>query len=221
MGTSQIISSAFKRMYQAFGPQDWWPGDSPLEIMVGAVLTQNTNWANVEIAISNLKKEKMLSLKALKEVNSNKLAKLIRPSGYYNIKAKRLKNLINFIFSEYNGSLKKMFLEPDKNLRKKLLSVNGVGKETADSIMCYAGKKTVFVIDAYTKRIFSRLGICKKDIEYDEIQGIFCKHLKERYQLFNEYHALIVNLGKNYCKPKPLCDNCPLKGIINGKCKVN
>jgi len=220
MATSLIIKSAFKRMYQAFGPQDWWPGDSPLEIMVGAVLTQNTNWANVEKAISNLKKEKVLSLKALKEISTNKLAGLIRPSGYYNIKAKRLKNLINFVFSEYNGSLKKMFSESEKILREKLLSVNGIGKETADSIMCYAGKKTVFVIDAYTKRIFSRLGVCKKDIEYDVLQAIFYKHLKTDYQLFNEYHALIVNLGKNYCKPKPLCNDCPLKGMINGKCNL-
>ena len=220
MATSLIINSAFKRMHKAFGPQDWWPGDSPLEIMVGAVLTQNTNWANVEKAIINLKKNKVLSLKALKKININKLAGLIRPSGYYNIKAKRLKNLISFIFSEYKGSLKKMFSESDEELKKKLLCVNGIGKETADSIMCYAGLKSVFVIDAYTKRIFSRLGVCKKDMEYDALQALFYKHLKNDYQLFNEYHALIVNLGKNYCKPKPLCDKCPLKGMLNGKCKI-
>jgi endonuclease-3 related protein len=206
-------------MHQAFGPQEWWPGDSPLEIMIGAVLTQNTNWTNVQKAIVNLKKAKALNLNILKKINANKLAQLIRPSGYYNIKAKRLKNLINFVFSEYDGSLEKMFSESDRRLRIKLLDVNGIGRETADSIMCYAAGKKVFVIDAYTKRIYSRLGVCKKDIDYDDLQSIFYKHLKKDYQLFNEYHALIVNLGKNYCKPKPACNNCPLKGLINGKCK--
>jgi endonuclease-3 related protein len=219
MGTSRLINSIYKKLYSTFGPQDWWPAETPLEIIVGTVLTQNTNWANVEKAILNLKKEKALSLKVLREINPARLALLIKPSGYYNIKARRLKNLIEFIFKEYNDSLKKMFSQNERELRRKLLSVNGIGKETADSIMCYAAQKTVFVIDAYTKRIFSRLGICKKDIEYDELQEIFNKYLKKDYQLFNEYHALIVKLGKDYCRPKPLCEGCPLKGIRNGKCK--
>jgi endonuclease-3 related protein len=221
MATSRIINQVYKKLHKAFGMQNWWPGDGPLEIMAGAVLTQNTNWANVERAIKNLKKEKVLSLRALRDVDIRKLARIIKPCGYYNIKAKRLKNLINFIFAEYNGSIKKMFSEDNEKLRKKLLSVNGIGKETADSIMCYAGKKNVFVIDAYTKRIFYRLGICPKDVEYDEIQKIFCEYLKRDYNLYNEYHALIVRLAQNYCKSKPLCKDCPLKGITNGKCKTD
>jgi endonuclease-3 related protein len=221
MGTSRIINQVYRKLHKTFGTQNWWPGDGPLEIMVGAVLTQNTNWTNVEKAIKNLKKEKVLSLRALRDIKIRKLARIIKPCGYYNIKAKRLKNLINFIFTEYSGSLKKLFSEDKEKLRERLLSVNGIGKETADSIMCYAGKMEVFVIDAYTKRVFYRLGVCPRDIEYDEIQEVFYKNLKKDYNLYNEYHALIVRLAQNYCKPKPICKDCPIKEIINVKCKTD
>ncbi|MCK5305829.1 MAG: endonuclease III domain-containing protein [Candidatus Omnitrophica bacterium] len=220
LSKEKAINRIYDELLRKFGSQHWWPGDSPLEIIVGAVLTQNTNWQNVERAIVNLKKEKALSLKALKLINIKRLAGLIRSSGYYNIKAKRLKNLINFIFCEYSGSLKKMFDDSTEVLREKLLAVNGIGKETADSILLYGGGKPVFVVDAYTKRVFSRLGIVQKSSGYDEIQNIFYKNLKKDVRLYNEYHALIVSLGKNICKVKPACEICPLKGVTIGNCQL-
>ena len=220
LSKEKAINRIYDELLRKFGSQHWWPGDSPLEIIVGAVLTQNTNWQNVERAIVNLKKEKALSLKALKLINIKRLAGLIRSSGYYNIKAKRLKNLINFIFCEYSGSLKKMFDDSTEVLREKLLAVNGIGKETADSILLYGGGKPVFVVDAYTKRVFSRLGIVQKSSGYDEIQNIFYKNLKKDVRLYNEYHALIVNLGKNICKVRPACEICPLKGVTIGNCQL-
>lgn len=220
LSREKAINRIYDELLRKFGPQQWWPGDTPLEIIVGAVLTQNTNWQNVERAIANLKKEKVLSLKALKLINIKRLAGLIRSSGYYNVKAKRLKNLINFIFCKYNGSLKKMFDDSTEVLRESLLEVSGIGKETADSILLYGGGKPVFVVDAYTKRIFSRLGLVQKDSGYDEIQDIFYRNLKKNVKLYNEYHALIVNLGKNICKVKPACEICPLKGAAIGNCEL-
>lgn len=208
-----ILKKIYKALYHAFGPQHWWPGDTPFEIAVGAILTQNTNWGNVEKAINNLKKEKALNAKTIREMPVNRLAALIRPAGYFNIKAKRLKAFINFLVNDYNGSMSKMKNEDMYTLRKKLLSVNGIGPETADSILLYALDKPIFVIDAYTKRVLSRHGIMDHDKSYESFHKLFHSILKKDVHMFNEYHALFVRLGKVYCKTRPLCEKCPLKGI--------
>jgi len=202
----------YNRLYSFYGPQYWWPGESPFEIAVGAILTQNTNWSNVEKAIKNLKDADLLSAKALHELSIRKLASLIRPAGYFNIKAKRLKSFIDFLIENYNGSMEEMKKENTEALRRKLLNIHGIGPETADSILLYALDKPVFVIDAYTRRILSRHRIIDYNSSYDEYQMLFHKELDEDVQLFNEYHALFVRLGKDYCKPTPLCEKCPLNG---------
>ena len=198
-------------LLEHFGPQDWWPGDSPFEIMVGAVLTQNTNWANVSKAIDNLKQENLLFFEKLHELPVALLAEKIRPAGYFNLKAARLKNLLDFIGEEYNGSLEAMLAGDTIGLREEILTVKGIGPETADSILLYAAHKPVFVVDAYTHRIFSRHSIIAEEEGYYEIQEYFAMSLPEDVKLFNEYHALIVQLGKEFCKKsKPLCSQCPL-----------
>jgi len=197
-------------MFQAYGPQYWWPGDSPFEIIVGAILTQNTNWSNVEKAIANLKNAALLSPEGLGRTGTEQLAELIRPSGYFNIKAKRLKSFIDFLFERFDGNLDAMFALHTKKIRRALLEVNGIGPETADSILLYAGNYPVFVIDAYTKRIFSRLGILHEEHAYHQAQDYFMTHLEKNGSLFNEYHALIVKHGKEHCRTKPRCNNCPL-----------
>jgi len=201
----------YQRLYQSFGTQHWWPGNTPFEIAVGAILTQNTNWGNVEKAINNLKRHTALSAKAIHEMKVKELSKLIRPAGYFNIKAKRLKCFIEFLMNNYHGSMKRMKDEDIHSLRKKLLGINGIGLETADSILLYALEKPIFVIDAYTKRVLSRHSIMKYDDPYEKFQELFHSSLKKDVKLFNEYHALFVRLGKTYCKLKnPLCDKCPL-----------
>ena len=203
-------------LYTRFGPRHWWPGDTPLEIIIGAILTQNTAWSNVEKAIRNLKKVGALDVKRLSGISEKKLAKLIRPAGYYNIKSKRIKSFLRFLNSAYNGSINRMFRTQTRALRDRLLSVKGIGPETADSILLYAGKKAVFVVDAYTKRIFSRHGFISKEAPYEEVQGFFLKNLSLDVKLFNEFHALIVELGKSLCKSmKPLCNECPIRRIKN------
>jgi len=208
------VLEIYEILLNHFGPQDWWPGDSPFEIMVGAVLTQNTNWANVSKAIDNLKQENLLFFEKLHELPAALLAEKIRPAGYFNLKAARLKNLLDFICEEYNGSLEAMFAEDTIGLREKILTVKGIGPETADSILLYAAHKPVFVVDAYTHRIFSRHFIIAEEEGYYEIQEYFALSLPEDVKLFNEYHALIVQLGKEFCKKsKPLCSQCPLNGF--------
>jgi endonuclease-3 related protein len=203
----------YERLFLHFGPQHWWPGDTPFEVAVGAILTQNTNWSNVEKAIGNLKKEGSLSHSKLHRMPLGRLASLIRPAGYFNIKAKRLKNFLNFYFLEYGGRLEKMRQEDASVIRKKLLTVNGIGSETADSIALYALGKPFFVIDAYTKRVLSRHNIMEHDASYEEFQGLFHSMLKKDVTLFNEYHALFVKVGKEYCRTNPVCGSCPLKGV--------
>lgn len=203
----------YHKLYHAFGPQHWWPGDSPFEIAVGAILTQNTNWANVEKAIENLKTKMVLNSKSIHKMKTERLASLIRPAGYFNIKAGRLKSFIKFLMNDYHGSMKRMRNEEMQTLRTKLLNVHGIGPETADSILLYALDKPVFVTDAYTKRALSRHNIVKHDDSYDHVQNLFHSTLKKDTVLFNEYHALFVKLGKTNCRKKPLCQGCPLEGM--------
>ena len=209
--TQNILLKIYKSLFNFFGPLNWWPGDTPFEVMVGAILTQNTSWDNVEKAINNLKKENLLEPRILYRISQEKLAQLIKPSGYYNIKAQRLKNFINFFINDFEGSAEKMFLGDCRELRKKLLKVNGIGPETADSILLYAGKKPFFVVDAYTKRIFSRHKLISKDADYYQIQEFFINNLDRDVKLFNEFHAQIVMLGKTICTRKnPDCTKCPI-----------
>ena len=208
------IQEIYEILLSHFGPQGWWPGETEFEVMVGAVLTQNTNWVNVSKAIDNLKKEDLLSFEKLHDLPVEILAEKIKPAGYFNLKASRLKNLLNFIGEEYLGSIEDMFHEDILSLREKILTVKGIGPETADSILLYAGNKPVFVVDTYTHRIFCRHTIIAEEEGYYEIQEYFTLSLPEDIELFNEYHALIVRLGKEFCKKsKPLCSRCPLNGL--------
>lgn len=209
------LTDIYEKLYRHFGPRHWWPStDGPFEVIIGAILTQNTAWSNVEKAISNLKKEKALIPRKLKAVPQKKLAKLIRSSGFFNEKAKKLKHFLDFLFGQYEGSIFRMKREKLPILREKLLSVKGIGPETADSILLYALDKPIFVIDAYTKRILSRHSLAREDATYDELQQLFMDNLKPDVKLFNEYHALIVETGKQFCKTKnPNCGACPLGNL--------
>jgi len=210
------LNSVYNKLYSHFGPQYWWPAETYFEVIVGAILTQNTNWLNVEKAIKNLKDKKLLTPAKLHRLPQERLAPFIKSTGYYNIKAKRLKEFLNFLFKSYQGSLLRLSLADTQVLRKQLLCVNGIGPETADSILLYALNKPVFVIDAYTKRILSRHRFIKEDSSYEETQNLFMKNLKNDIKLYNEYHALLVKLGKEFClKNKPKCNICPL-----GKSKI-
>ena len=203
------LSDYFQTALQQLGPQHWWPGETPFEVCVGAILTQNTNWKNVEKAITNLKSRDLLDPQKLLALPDQQFAELIRPAGYFNIKTKRLKSFLQFLVDQYGGDLNQMFSERLEPLREKLLSVKGIGPETADSILLYAGGKPIFVVDTYTKRIFLRHQVVSEEADYHEIQDHFMRHLPDEVQTFNEFHALIVNVGKNWCKTKPDCDHCP------------
>lgn len=204
------LTAIYRALYKAYGPQKWWPAKTRFEIVIGAILTQNTSWTNVERAINNLRKAGLLFPGKIKNAESEYLASLIRPAGYYNIKTKRLKNFVSFLYSGYNGSLNDLSSGNPKDIRKALLNVNGIGPETCDSIMLYALNKKVFVVDAYTKRIFSRHGFFKESDDYHDIQKYFMDNLPKSASLYNEYHALIVRLAKDFCKTKPDCKSCPL-----------
>ena len=205
------LESIYRKLSSHFGRQHWWPADSAFEVMVGAMLTQNTSWSNVEKAIANLKQHKVLTPRKLYHLPDKTLARLIRPAGYYNLKTKRLKEFLRFFLNDYGASIKKLSGAGLTVLRRELLAVKGVGPETADSILLYALHKPVFVIDAYTKRILCRHKLLKEGAAYEEAQKIFTAALPQDAKLFNEYHALLVALGKNYCaKAKPKCAACPL-----------
>ena len=209
---SKSLSSIYRKLYAHFGPQRWWPADTPFEVMVGAILTQNTSWSNVEKAIRNLKENNLLCAKKLHSLPHKKLAALLRPAGYFNIKATRLKNFLSFFIEGYDGDISAMRTRSMPLLRRELLSVNGIGRETADSILLYALHKPIFVVDAYTKRILARHSLAGEGASYQEIQKFFMQNLKKEVQLFNEYHALLVRVGKDYClKNKPKCAGCPLQ----------
>jgi endonuclease-3 related protein len=210
------LQRVYEDLYAAFGPQHWWPGDTPLEICVGAILTQNTAWVNVEKAIANLKGAGLLdgeeaSIERMLAMPDADLAELIRPSGYFNLKAKRLKGFLRFVRDAFDGELAAMFREPLSALRPRLLAVYGVGPETADSILLYAGGMPTFVVDAYTIRIMTRLGVVDEGVTYHQMQEVFEKALPRDEKLFNEYHALLVALGKDVCRPRgPRCGGCPV-----------
>ncbi|MES9946773.1 MAG: endonuclease III domain-containing protein [Candidatus Thiodiazotropha sp.] len=197
--------AVYGRLFDRYGPQHWWPADTPFEVMVGAVLTQNTAWSNVEKAIHNLKAIDALTLESLLALPGDRLAILIRPAGYFNIKSKRLRSLCRFL--QQNPALEQL---DTLALRERLLSVHGIGPETADDILLYAFERPVFVIDAYTRRLFGRLGWITDDCGYETLRGGFETALASDAALFNEYHALIVKHVKVHCSKRPLCDNCPL-----------
>ncbi len=213
------LQAIYQSLYDHFGPQHWWPGDTPLEILVGAVLTQNTNWGNVSRAIDNLRQGNVLSLEALLALPADQLAAMIRPCGYYNLKAQRLRNLLAVLEEGVadTGSLDDFFSQDLSYVREKLLSVKGVGPETADSILLYAAAKPIFVVDAYTYRFLSRHGLVAEETSYGEMQELFMAALSAEEGLYNEYHALLVCLGKEFCKKKnPRCEKCPLQGDLPG-----
>lgn len=205
------LDEYFNALFTALGPQHWWPGNSPFEIVIGAILTQNTSWKNVEQAISNLREANLLSAPAIQAVKLPRLERLIRPSGYFRQKAGKLKAFCAFLETDYGGSLDRMFASPAIELREKLLGVFGIGPETADSILLYAGGHSVFVVDTYTKRILTRHGWVDENPEYSDVQWLFERQFPGNSRLFNEFHALIVQTGKRWClKQKPKCDECPL-----------
>jgi endonuclease-3 related protein len=207
---SHRLQEIFAALLARYGPRHWWPGETPFEVCVGAILTQNTNWGNVEKAISNLKQADQLSVTGIASIAAAELAIMIRPAGYFNIKAARLKEFVTFLHQNHQGSLDRLFSNPWQQTRLELLAVKGIGPETADSILLYAGHKPSFVVDTYTRRIFSRLALVPEQIRYDELRRCFMDQLFPDPILFNEYHALIVELGKSTCRPKPRCSDCCL-----------
>lgn len=213
MSKTKKLLKIYQKMFDAFGPRQWWPGETPFEVVIGAILTQNTNWSNVEKAVKNLKTAGKLSPEGIYGLSMTELAELIKPSGFFNVKAKRVKAFINWLFSKYDGNLSKMFARDLQTLRTELLSVKGIGPETADSILLYAGNMPTFVVDAYTHRIFSRHELIPEESTYDDMKSFFEDNLPKDVQLFNEYHALLVNIGKMFCKPRKVCEPCPLKDI--------
>jgi endonuclease III related protein len=206
----ETLLHIFDLLLAQYGPLHWWPAETPFEVCVGAILTQNTNWRNVEKAIVNLKQEGVLTAEALRDLPRERLAALIQPSGFFNVKSVRLQAFINWLHDRYGGSLENMFRGDWRELREDLLKVKGIGRETCDSILLYAGHKPTFVVDAYTVRLFSRLGLVREKAGYEEVRALFMANLPGDAGLFNEYHALIVRHGKDHCRTKPRCSGCVL-----------
>lgn len=215
------LFTLYRALYKSFGRQRWWPADSAFEVMVGAILTQNTNWANVEKAISKLRRHKLLNAHSLNLLSIRRLANLIRSAGYYNIKAVRLKEFLRFLSEDCSFDINRLSRRNVGTLRRDLLAVKGIGPETADSMLLYALNKPVFVVDAYTKRILSRHSFIDEDASYEGVQNLFMQNLPKDVKLFNEFHALLVRLGKDYClKNKPRCEICPLRETKSVKRKA-
>lgn len=212
MPHSIIFQQIFETLYKSFGPQNWWPADSPFEVMIGAILTQNTAWRNVEKAITGLGEIGDLTPEAVLSLPIERLEETIRPSGYFRQKSARLQGFCRFLQEQYGGSIPAMEGVATRDLRGQLLSLNGIGPETADSILLYALGRPMFVVDAYTIRLLSRHGLCSAKGKYHEIQNLFLENLDHDVALYNEFHALIVKHGKEQCrKNNPLCIDCPLK----------
>ena len=208
-----LLEEIYRHLFEKFGPQHWWPGETPFEVMIGAVLTQSAAWQNVETAITSLKTAGLMSPATLRKKSPQEIAPLIRSAVYYNVKARKLKALVEYIGSACNDDLDRLFEKDTGQLRDELLAVWGIGEETADSILLYAAEKPVFVIDAYTRRIMGRIGIQPEKDTYSDWQSLFMKNLPADVTFFNEYHALLVHLGKETCRPRPLCHGCPLSDI--------
>ncbi|MCE5302797.1 MAG: hypothetical protein LLF97_06765 [Planctomycetaceae bacterium] len=209
------LNAVYRQLLATFGPQHWWPGESPFEVIVGAVLTQNTSWTNVERAIRNLREADLLEPQSLAEAPAEELEELIRPAGYFRVKAQRLRSLLLWLMDRYEGSLDAMFATPLPELREQLLAVRGIGPETADSILLYAGGLPSFVVDAYTHRVFSRHGWIDFDADYPQIQDYVQTELPQDAPTYNEFHALLVRLGKDFCrKSNPKCESCPLRAML-------
>ena len=211
--TSEMLTEIYELLLERFGPQHWWPGETPFEIIVGAILTQNTNWGNVEKAIANLKAARSLTPESLHALDEPKLAELIRPAGYYNIKARRLKNFINWLFDNFAGKLNELQQVETSQLGEELLGITGIGRETADSILLYALDREVFVVDAYTARVAVRHRLIEPETDYEQLRELFESNLPRDVKLFNEYHALLVRVGKEFCRTKARCRGCPLEKL--------
>lgn len=210
-----VLLNYYDALFQAHGEQHWWPGRSQFEVIVGAILVQNTTWLNVEKAIANLRRHRLLTPSAIEKVPQSKLARLIRSSGYFRQKARKLKAFTLFLREDHRGSLSAMFRTPTAILREQLLDVHGIGPETADSILLYAGNHPVFVVDSYTRRILQRHGLTHGKESYEGVRGLFEKSLPKQPALFNEYHALLVLTGKDYCRTRePRCSNCALRAFL-------
>ncbi len=205
------LVTIYNAMNDHFGDLSWWPGETAFDVAVGAILTQNTNWKNVERAIANLRKENLLHPDALYKTDPGRVAELIRPAGFFNVKTRRLRAFLEFLQCNYEGNMEAMSGEETGALRKRLLSVNGVGEETADSILLYGFQKPVFVVDAYTRRIFTHHGFIDERWTYHDVQRLFMDNLPQDSALYNQYHALIVETAKRFCRTQPLCMGCPLK----------
>jgi endonuclease-3 related protein len=210
---ARALTDIYRRLLDGFGPQHWWPADEPFEVIVGAILTQSAAWGNVEKAIANLKEAEVLSPSRLRRLQLPRLARLVRPCGYYNAKALKLKSLAFWLGNHYHDDLDRLFAVNTDDLRQQLLSVHGIGQETADSILLYAAGKPVFVVDAYTRRILGRIGLVPEKDSYAGYQAFFMEHLPPDAGVFNEYHALLVRLGKDFCRRRPLCPQCYIKDV--------
>jgi endonuclease-3 related protein len=200
----------YRLLLDHYGRLHWWPAETPFEVCVGAILTQNTNWGNVEKAIANLKREGLLTPGAIRDLPVERLAEVIRPAGFFNVKSERLKEFIAWLFGRYNGRLERVFAGDWRELRGELLMVRGIGPETCDSILLYAGAKPTFVVDAYTRRLLTSLGFISGKEGYEEIRALFMENLPQDVELFNEYHALIVVHAKEHCRKKPRCAGCAI-----------
>ena len=215
MTTDEKLRAFYDAMLADLGPQGWWPAETPFEVVVGAILTQNTNWKNVERAIASLKREALLDPRALDSIDAERLGEAIRPAGYYRMKARRLKNLMRLLAERFGGDLEALFALPAADLRETVLGVSGIGPETADSIVLYAAGRPVFVVDAYTARILYRHGMIESGATYDDLQSLFDGALADDVDLYQEYHALLVAVGKDFCKKRaPQCDGCPLARFL-------
>ncbi len=208
-----MLLEIYHHLLDRYGPQHWWPADDPFEVIVGAILTQSAAWANVEQALSNLKAATLLTPAALRHLPLDRLVTLIRPGGYYNAKATKLKAFVERLGARHGDDLGQLFALDIANLRQELLSIHGIGEETADSIILYAARKPVFVIDAYTRRIMGRLGLAPESDSYSALQRLFAENLPQEEGLFNEYHALLVRHAKEVCRKSPRCPLCCLRSI--------
>jgi endonuclease-3 related protein len=211
--TEAGLRKVYDRLRNRFGPARWWPGESPFEVCLGAILTQNTSWTNVERALEVLRRRRLLSFAKMQGLSPSRLAPLIRSSGYYNVKARRVRAFLDFLGREYGGRAEAMAREETDALRAKLLAVDGIGRETADSIVLYAAGQPLFVVDGYTRRIFARLGLLGGTESYDVVQRFFMDRLPPNTPLYNDFHAQIVRLGKDVCRPRPRCSACPLETL--------